>query len=120
MSVGERRGMGEVGAGTGLQVGCGQGNVAAHHGESTVAAHEGSAERVKVEPALQTQRRARVELKATVSFSTTTTISERQRSAVYTTTRVKISEPGIACSVPLVAVAVTHKPILPPPISVDS
>ena len=79
MSVGERRGMGEVGAGTGLQVGCGQGNVAAHHGESTVAAHEGSAERVKVEPAALQKRRARVELKAPVSFSTTTTISERQQ-----------------------------------------
>ena len=61
--------MGEVGAGAGLQVGCGQGNVAAHHGESTVAAHEGSAERVKVEPAALQKRRARVSLKAPVSFS---------------------------------------------------
>ena len=83
--------MGEVGAGTGLQVGCGQGNVAAHHGESTVAPHQRSAERVKVEPAALQKRRARVELKATVSFSTTTTISERQRSAVYTPTRVNLT-----------------------------
>ena len=52
-SVGERRGMGEVGAGTGLQVGCGQGNVAAHHGESKVAAHEGSAEWTKSTPTRQ-------------------------------------------------------------------
>ena len=49
MSVGERRGMGEVRAGAGLLTGCGQGNVAAHHGESKLAAHQGSVERDKVE-----------------------------------------------------------------------
>ena len=53
MSVGERRGMGEVGAGAGLKVGCGQGNVPAHHGESKVAAHEGSAEWTKSTPTRQ-------------------------------------------------------------------
>ena len=53
MSVGERRGMGEVGAGTGLQVGCGQGNVAAHHGESTAAPHQRSAEGTKSTPTRQ-------------------------------------------------------------------
>ena len=49
-SVGERRGLGEVGAGAGLQVGCGQGNVAAHHGVSTAAPHQRSAEASKSSP----------------------------------------------------------------------
>ena len=52
-SVGERRGLGEVGAGAGLQVGCGQGNVAAHHGESTAAPHQRSAEGTKSSPPRQ-------------------------------------------------------------------